>query len=77
MNKFTDAAVRAFRTFVQGVVTSILSGGVIAAVAATGSVDVNALKVMAIAAGFSGLVAVVSFIQNTLEDKGVIKSTKG
>lgn len=67
-SKWRDPLIRGWRTFKQGAFASLTTGGVLAAVAATGVIDVNALKIAGIAAIFSGLVALVSVGQNRIEE---------
>lgn len=67
-SKWHDPLIRGWRTFKQGAVASLISGGALAAVAATGVVDVNALKVAGIMALFSGFVALISVGQNRIEE---------
>ena len=71
-----DALVRGLRTFLQAFL------GVFLAISTSGMVgpdslpDIDVLKRAAIAAGWAGVVALVSFTQNALEDltgKAVVK----
>lgn len=68
----TDALRRAIRTFVQTFLGSIATSGVLSAAATEGVVDWSVLKKVLMAAVASGAVALVSFVQNALEDKGTI-----
>lgn len=73
-----DAVVRAIRTFVQGfigvlalVAIPVLSN-IVASVVNGGDavmIDLNLWKNIAIAAIAGGMIALVSFVQNALEDK--------
>lgn len=73
-----DAVVRAIRTFVQGfvgilalvaipvlsnIVSSVVNGGDAV------MIDLNLWKNIALAAIAGGMIALVSFVQNALEDK--------
>lgn len=67
--KLPDPIRRALRTFFQAFTAAIAFSGVLSAIATSGVVDWAVLKKVGISAAFSGLVALVSFIQNALEDK--------
>lgn len=67
----SDAVKRAARTFAQAFVGTIVASGVLSAVGDDGVIDfsdVSTLGKAAVAAVTAGLVAVVSFVQNALED---------
>jgi hypothetical protein len=68
----TDALRRAIRTFIQAFLGSIISSGVLSAVATTGAVDLSNLQKVGAAGLAAGLIALVSFAQNALEDGGQI-----
>lgn len=68
--RWHDPLIRGWRTFKQGAFASLATGGVLAAVAATGAIDINALKAAGIMAAFSGIVALVSVGQNRAEESG-------
>lgn len=68
----TDALRRAIRTFIQAFLGSILSSGVLSAIATDGVVDLSGLQKVGAAALAAGLIALVSFAQNALEDVGTI-----
>lgn len=63
-----DAVIRGLRTFLQAFL------GVFLAISTSGMVgpdslpDIDVLKRAAIAAGWAGIVALISFVQNALED---------
>lgn len=59
-----DAAIRAVRTFFQTAIGAFLATGVLA----NGTVDLEGLQVAAVAAGIAGVSAVLTFLQNLLED---------
>lgn len=67
-SKWRDPLIRGWRTFRQGALASLASGGVIAAIAATGAIDVNALKIAGIMAVGAGFTALISVSQNRIEE---------
>lgn len=69
MNKATK---RAIRTFFQAFLGSIITSGVLSATSESGVVDWSALHKVAVAAGAAGIIALITFIQNALEDSGTI-----
>ena len=70
-SSWKDPAIRAVRTFVQAFVGAIVASGILN-VLATGDIEASAIQQVLIAAGFAGLSAVVSLLQNALEDSGTI-----
>lgn len=63
-----DALRRAIRTFVQAFLGSIISSGVLSAMSTGGVVDLSVLGKAAAAAIVAGIIALVTFLQNFLED---------
>ena len=68
----SDAIRRAIRTFFQTFVGVLISSGILSAAAEAGVVDWSALKKIVISAGAAAVVAVVTYIQNALEDSGTV-----
>lgn len=68
----SDAIRRAIRTFFQTFVGVLITSGIFSATAEAGVVDWSALKKVAISAAAAAAVAVVTYIQNSLEDAGVV-----
>lgn len=67
-----DSVKRAVRTFVQAFVGVLLSSGILSAMSETAIVDWSALKKVGISALVAGVVALLAFTQNFLEDEEVI-----
>lgn len=67
-----DAAIRAARTFAQAFVGVIVTSGVLQAAVDSGTVDISVWQTVGISALFAGVSAVLSFVQNLLEDKNEI-----
>lgn len=67
-----DACKRAARTFLQAFLGVFVGTGILSAIAADGAVDWPVIAKAGVAAAAAGLVAVVSYVQNLLEDKGKI-----
>ncbi len=65
-----DSLIRAARTFVQAFVGAFLASGALSAISDTGIVDWNILKGAVVAAAVAGLAALLSWIQNELENAG-------
>jgi hypothetical protein len=65
----SDPIRRALRTFIQSFVGALLASNVLSAVAEQGVVDWSALKKAATAAAFAAIVAVLTYVQNAVEDK--------
>lgn len=68
----SDSVRRAFRTFVQAFVGALLASGVLSAASVEGVVDWSSLGKAAVSAGVAGVVAVLSYVQNSLEDRGSV-----
>lgn len=68
----SDAVRRAIRTFFQTFVGVLISSGILSAMTEAGVVDWSALKKVVISAGAAAVVAVVTYIQNALEDSGTV-----
>lgn len=72
----TDALKRATRTFIQAFIGALLTSGVLAATAETGTLDLDALRIAGISCVAAGVIAVLSWAQNALEDsigKAILK----
>lgn len=69
-----DAIRRAIRTFVQVFIGTVLASGVFSAFATEGVVDWSALKKVGVSAICSAFVALLTYVQNALEDSGAIPS---
>lgn len=67
-----DSFRRAVRTFFQAFVGVLLSSGILSAMSETAIVDWSALKKVGISALVAGVVALITWVQNFLEDKAVI-----
>jgi hypothetical protein len=75
MQQFHDPLVRAVRTFVQSFIGIFLA--LIVSGNATSTVpDFTFLKTTALAAAWGGFIALLSFIQNALEDSTGVTATK-
>lgn len=70
----SNAVKRALRTFLQAFIGTILASGVFALVASGEQVPVDAFLVAARSAGAAGLIAVLSWAQNALEDADKLKA---
>lgn len=68
----SDAIQRAVRTFFQAFIGVLIASGILSAVEETGVVDWSNLKKVGLSALVAGVVAIVSYIQNALEDVEVI-----
>lgn len=68
----SDALRRTLRTFIQAFLGAILTSGVLSAIATDGVVDVSILGKTAASALAAGIIAVITFLQNYLEDNEVI-----
>jgi hypothetical protein len=64
----SDALRRALRTFIQAFVGNIVANGVLSAASAAGVVDWSLLTKMLISAAAAGMIALLTFTQNALED---------
>lgn len=72
MTTFKDVTSRAVRTFLQAALAFITTSGLLIAFSTSGKIDLDALQVVGIGAAFSGLAALVAFLQNWLETTGKI-----
>lgn len=63
-----DPLRRALRTWLQAFLGSLITSGVLSAASADGVVDWSALKKALIAAAAGAVVALITFVQNHLED---------
>lgn len=63
-----DAARRALRTFVQAFLGSIITSGILSTTQEAGVVDWSALKKVAVSAAAAAVIALITFVQNFLED---------
>ena len=64
----TDALRRALRTFFQTLVGTIITSGILSSTSETGVVDWSGLKKVGVSALAAGIVAVLTWAQNALED---------
>ena len=64
----SDAVKRAVRTFFQAFIGAFLATGFLSGVADVGSIDWSAATTAAVSAVAAGVIAVLSFVQNALED---------
>ena len=72
-----SALIRAARTFVQAFLGALLTSGVLQAVVDTSSIDLSALQSAAISAAAAGVIALMSFVQNLLEEAGLNLGNRG
>lgn len=70
----SDAVRRAIRTFVQAFTGSILTNGVLSAMATNGVVDWTLLEKAGVSALVAAVIALLTFLQNWAEDRGTIPS---
>lgn len=68
----TNALKRALRTFVQAFLGSVLTSGILSTVETDGVVDWSSLTKVGVSALAAGLIALVSWIHNALEDRDVV-----
>lgn len=71
------ALIRAARTFFQSAIGTFLALGVLQGVVDAGAIDLDALARAAVSAGAAGVISVLSFIQNALEDLDKIPTIGG
>lgn len=64
----TDAVRRAIRSFVQAFLGTLIGSGILSTFVDAGAVNGDALKKVIVSACAAGMVAVVTFTQNALED---------
>ena len=65
-----DAVIRAVRTFAQTAIGAFLATG------ALSSGDWTVIQAAGVSAGIAGLTALLSFVQNLLEDNTAVKTIK-
>jgi uncharacterized protein YjeT (DUF2065 family) len=63
-----DAAIRAVRTFVQALIGAFLATSVLETMVSSATIDADALRRAGISAVAAGVIALLSFVQNALED---------
>lgn len=63
-----DAGIRALRTFVQAIIGAFLATSVLTSMASNSTIDADALQRAGISALAAGVIALLSFVQNALED---------
>lgn len=63
-----DAAVRAARTFFQSLIGAFLATSVLTSISSNSTIDADALQRAGISALAAAIIALLSFIQNALED---------
>lgn len=68
----SDPIRRAARTFLQAFLGSVITSGILSTISETAVVDWSGLKKVGIAAASGGLIALISLVQNALEDSNVI-----
>ena len=68
----SDAIRRAVRTFLQSFIGVLVSTGILSAIGESGVVDWSGLKKAGLSALGAGVVALLTFIQNALEDEGAV-----
>lgn len=68
----SDAIRRGLRTFVQSFLGTVLTSGILSAVGEAGVVDWAIAKKVGVSALAAGVIGLVSFIQNALEDSGAV-----
>lgn len=67
-----DAIRRAIRTFIQGFLGNLVGSSILSGVATRGVVDWSGATKVGISALAGGVIALISFVQNALEDSGTI-----
>lgn len=68
----SDAVKRGVRTFFQGFLGSVITSGVLSGIGTDGVVDFSVLQKVGVAAFAAGVIGLVSYVQNLLEDDHVI-----
>lgn len=63
-----DASIRALRTFVQSLIGAFLATSVLSGIASSSTIDGDALQRAGVSAIAAAVIALLSFIQNALED---------
>lgn len=74
MPDMPDSLRRAIRTFIQAFLGAIISSGVLSAINESGVVDWSVLKKVLMSAAAAGVIALITFSINFLEDAGAIPS---
>lgn len=67
-SKWRDPAIRALRTFIQALIGAFLATSVLQGIASDAAIDGDALTRAGISAVAAGVIALLSFIQNALEE---------
>jgi hypothetical protein len=70
----SDAFRRALRTFIQAFLGSLLASGILSGIAADGVVDLAIFEKAGVSALAAGVIAVLTWAQNALEDAAYIPS---
>ena len=73
----TDPVRRALRTFVQTLIGTVITSGVLSAAEESGVVDWSSFKKVGVSALAAAVVALLSFTQNALEDREAIPKLLG
>lgn len=68
----SDALRRALRTFLWAFLGSIITNGVLSTIQTEGIVDWSVLRKAAVSAAAAGVIALLTWIVNALEDNGVV-----
>jgi hypothetical protein len=63
-----DAAIRALRTFLQALIGAFIATSALQSIAADSTIDGDALTRAGISSLAAGVIALLSFVQNALED---------
>jgi phosphate/sulfate permease len=69
----SEAVRRGLRTFFQGFLGSIITSGVLSAFETEGVVDWAVLEKVGVSAAAAGIIGLVSYVHNALEDTGVVR----
>lgn len=68
----SDAVKRGLRTFFQAFLGSIITSGALSGLGADGVIDFSILQKAGVSALAAGVIGLVSYIQNALEDSGAV-----
>lgn len=63
-----DAAIRALRTFLQALIGAFIATSALQSIASDATIDGDALTRAGISSLAAGVIALLSFVQNALED---------
>jgi hypothetical protein len=63
-----DASIRALRTFIQSLIGAFLATSVLTSIASNSTIDADALQRAGISALAAAVIALLSFVQNALEE---------